>query len=170
VTADLVPTSDRLTFRRMGEEDLDDLAALFGDPQVMAHYPHPFSRDEALEWIHWNQRGYARDGYGLWVLHDAEGRFVGDCGLTWQLVDGEEHLELGYHLRPERQGEGLATEAAAACRDLARARGIDRLIAIVAPDNLASRRVAERVGLTLWKQTVHRTGLPVLVYALTPLR
>ena len=70
---------------------------------------------------------------------------MGDCGLTWQLVDEVEELELGYHLLPEFQGQGLATEAATACVDLARARGVRRLIAIIDPGNLASRR-AGRAG------------------------
>ena len=158
------PTSPRLTYAEMTEADLDDLARLLGDPEVMAHYPHPFSRAEALGWIRWQERNYARDGFGLWLLRDRTGAFVGDCGLTWQLVDGEEHLELGYHLLPEHQGFGLATEAATACRELARARGVDHLIAIIAPGNTASVGVAERVGLTLDRHTVSRDGLPVVVY------
>ena len=148
----------------MGPDDLDAMARLLGDPEVMAHYPRPRTRDEAAQWIRWNQDNYARDGFGLWLLHDLDGTFVGDCGLTWQLVDGVEDLEIGYHLLPEFQGQGLATEAATACLDLARARGIQRLIAIIAPDNLASRRLAERVGLALEKETT-KSGLPVQVFS-----
>ncbi|WP_230486760.1 GNAT family N-acetyltransferase [Nocardioides anomalus] len=159
-----LPTSSRLTYDEMTEADLDDLARLLGDAGVMAHYPHPFSRDEALGWIRWQQRNYDRDGFGLWLLRDRDGAFVGDGGLTWQVVDGEEHLELGYHLLPAHQGLGLATEAATACRELARARGVDHLIAIIAPGNAASVAVAERVGLTLDRHTVSRHGLPVVVY------
>ncbi len=166
VANDGVPTSPRLTFRRMCEDDLDDIARLLGDPAVMAHYPRPRSRDEALAWIRWNQANYARDGFGLWILHDVEGRFVGDCGLTWQVVDDEEHLELGYHVVPDRQGEGLASEAATACRDLARARGIDHLIAIIGPDNLPSQRVAVHVGMTLRPGTMVKSGVPVVVFSM----
>ncbi len=148
----------------MQEDDLDAMAALLGDPQVMAHYPHPFSRDEALAWIRWNERNYARDGFGLWVLHDREGRFVGDCGLTWQEIEGAEHLELGYHVVADRQGEGLATEAARACVELARQRGVDHLIAIIAPDNRASQRVAEKAGLPFDRRTTSRQGTEVVVH------
>ncbi len=157
-----VPSSPRLTFRRMHAGDLDDMARLLGDPDVMRHYPHPFSRDEAAQWIARQEERYARDGYGLWILHDRDGAFVGDCGLTWQTVDGVEDLEVGYHLLPSHQGQGLATEAAAACRDHARARGIDRLIAIVGVDNMPSRRVAERIGLAVERETTY-AGLPVLL-------
>jgi len=80
------------------------------------------------------------------------------------VVDGEEHLELGYHVVPDRQGAGLASEAATACRELARARGIDHLIAIIGPDNLPSQRVALRVGMTLRPGTMVKSGVPVVVY------
>jgi RimJ/RimL family protein N-acetyltransferase len=160
----LLPRSPRLTYRQMTEADLDDMARLLGHPEVMAHYPRPRTREEAAVWIRWNQDNYARDGFGLWILHDRDGTFVGDCGLTWQTVDGVEDLELGYHLLPEHQGRGLATEAASASRDLARTRGIRRLIAIIAPGNAASRRLAERVGLSLEQETT-QSGLPVQVFA-----
>ena len=90
---------------------------------------------------------------------------VGDCGLTWQTVDGVADLEVGYHVLPAWQGSGLATEAAAASRDLARSPGVERLIAIVHPDNLASQRVATKIGLSLDRRTVSSGGLPVHVFA-----
>lgn len=160
-----LPTSPRLVFRRMRAGDLDDMARLLGDPLVMTFYPRAKTRNEAADWIWWNVDNYARDGFGLWVLHDRDDEFVGDCGLTWQTVDGAEHLEVGYHVLPTRQGEGLATEAAAACRDFARAQGIRRLIAITHPDNVPSQRVAEKIGLSLESRTVHSSGDPIHVYS-----
>lgn len=105
---DDVPTSPRLTFRRMDEADLDDLARLLGDPAVMVHYPRPKTREEAADWIAWNVENYARDGFGLWLLYDGNGTFVGECGLTWQRVEGVPYLEVGHHLLPKHQGKGLA--------------------------------------------------------------
>ena len=83
------PPTPRLAFREMTHDDLDDMAGLLGDPEVMRHYPRPKSRDEALAWIAWNQRLYREYGVGLWLvtLRDS-GEFVGDCGLTPQQVDG----------------------------------------------------------------------------------
>src|SRR5512132_2287803 len=70
----------RLAFREMTPDDLDNMAALLGDPQVMRYYPHPKSREEALAWIAWNQRLYREHGVGLWLLTlRATGEFVGDC-------------------------------------------------------------------------------------------
>lgn len=150
----------------MRRDDLDDMHRLLGDPSVMAHYPRPRSRDEALGWIEWNIRNYARDGFGLWVLHDEHGSFVGDCGLTWQTLDGVEQLELGYHVAPAHQGLGYASEAAAACRDLAQARGVDHLIAIIRPANVPSQRVAASVGMVLERDTVQADGLAVQVFGM----
>jgi RimJ/RimL family protein N-acetyltransferase len=160
------PPTSRLAFREMTEEDLDLVAGLLGDPAVMRFYPAVKTRAEALDWIHWNTRGYQRDGFGLWLLHLSDGTFVGECGLTWQEVDGVSELELGYHLLPAFQGQGLATEAASACRDHARSLGVRRLIAITVPSNRPSQAVAERVGLTFDRATTSRHGAPVHVHAL----
>jgi RimJ/RimL family protein N-acetyltransferase len=164
-----VVQTPRLVLREMRDDDLDDLASLVGDPDVMRYYPRTRTRAEARAWIERNQRRYREDGHGLWTMllrasdgsdgsagtsAGSAGVFAGDCGLTIQRVDGVDELEVGYHVRPDLQRTGLATEAAIACRDLARDRfGARRLIAIIHPDNLASRRVAEKTGLTLEKRT-----------------
>lgn len=52
-----VLTTPRLILREMTSADLDDMAALLGDPEVMRAYPAPKTRgDEARAWIGWNQR------------------------------------------------------------------------------------------------------------------
>ncbi|KQQ28469.1 GNAT family N-acetyltransferase [Frondihabitans sp. Leaf304] len=146
----------RLRFRPMSAADLDAMAGLLGDPSVMEFYPAPKTRDEAAAWIGWNERNYAEYGFGLWILETVDGLFVGDCGLTWQKVNGVPMLEVGYHVRSEFQGRGYATEAAAACRDAARAAALagelasDVLVAIIHPLNVASRRVAEKIGMVQW--------------------
>jgi RimJ/RimL family protein N-acetyltransferase len=158
------PTS-RLMFREMTVEDLDDMAALLGDPAVMRYYPHPKDRGEASAWITWNQGLYARHGFGLWIVTLREtGEFVGDCGLTPQEVEGVVEVEIGYHVRAVLHGRGYATEAAAACRDHARdTLGVERLIAITHPENRPSQRVAEKIGLRYEREAVYRER-PVHVY------
>jgi len=158
--------TERLVFREMTDHDLEPMAALLGDPKVMAYYAHPKDRAEALEWISWNQRLYREHGFGLWVIELGDtGEFVGDCGLTPQEVDGVTEIEVGYHVRVPLQRRGYATEAAAASRDFARDElGLSRLIAIIHPENVASQRVAEHIGLTLEK-VVERHGRPKRIYA-----
>jgi RimJ/RimL family protein N-acetyltransferase len=159
------PTA-RLTFREMTADDLDQMAALLGDPVVMTYYAHPRDRTESLAWIEWNQRLYREHGFGLWIIEEREtGRFVGDCGLTPQAVDGLVEIEVGYHVVTALQRRGYATEAAAACRDHARDLvGLDRLIAVIHRDNVASQRVAEKIGLHFERKTRTRSGQPARVY------
>jgi RimJ/RimL family protein N-acetyltransferase len=140
--------TDRLRFRGMSQSDLEYMAALLGDPGVMRFYSAPKSREDASKWIRWNQENYAEHGFGLWVIETKESEFVGDCGLTWQQVNGSLKLEVGYHVRSDLQGRGLATEAASACRDFAREHtGATELVAIIHPNNRASERVAEKIGM-----------------------
>jgi RimJ/RimL family protein N-acetyltransferase len=161
------PPARRLAFREMTTGDLDDMAALLGDPGVMRYYPHPKDRDDALAWIRWNQGLYRQEGFGLWLVSlRATGEFAGDCGLTPQEIEGTTEIEVGYHVRPDLQGHGYATEAAAACLNYARdVLGVQRLTAFPHPDNTPSRRVAEKIGLSHERDTVSRSGWPVSIYA-----
>jgi RimJ/RimL family protein N-acetyltransferase len=151
----------------MADADLDDLAALVGDEEVMRFYPKPLTRGEARDWIDRNQRRYRDHGFGLWTISLRDGgQFVGDCGLTLQHVNGADELEVGYHVRPAMQGQGYATEAAAAARDFARdVLEAGRLIAIINPLNAQSRRVAEKIGLTVEKHAVAPNGTEAVIYA-----
>jgi RimJ/RimL family protein N-acetyltransferase len=148
--ARLVPEpTTRLRFREMEQSDLDDMAAMLGDPTVMAFYPAPKTRAESAEWIAGMRRRYEEHGHGLWIIETHDGDFVGDCGLTWQSVNGVPVLEVGYHVRSQMQRRGYATEAARACVDLAaRVFAPILLTAIIHPQNTASRRVAEHLGMT----------------------
>jgi RimJ/RimL family protein N-acetyltransferase len=93
-----------------------------------------------------------------------DGEFAGDCGLTRQPVDDVTEMEVGYHLARRHQGQGLATEAARACLDYAFSNlGLHRVISLIRPENLPSRRVAERNGMSVEKQTIF-AGLPHVVY------
>ncbi len=164
----LIPApTQRLAFRQMTADDLDDMAALLGDPEVMRYYPRPKDRDEALAWIDWNQRLYRQEGFGLWLTTlRATGEFVGDCGLTPQEIEGTTDIEVGYHVRADLQGHGYATETAAACRDYARdVLGTKRLIAIIHPDNTPSQRVAEKIGLSRERDAITRSGQAARIYA-----
>jgi RimJ/RimL family protein N-acetyltransferase len=162
----MLPDASRLVFREMTPGDLDDMAALLGDPDVMTYYPRPKTRQEAAQWIDWNRRLYRTHGHGLWLLATGKGEFVGDCGLTPQVVDGVTELEVGYHVLPAFQGRGYATEAAAACRDFARAvLGSTRLIAIIHPDNRPSQRVAEKIGLRPEKRALVHGGREAVIYS-----
>lgn len=114
-------------------------------------------------WIEWNRRNYAEHGFGLWVIETHAGEFVGDCGLTMQEVEGEWLVEAGWHVRSPLRRLGYAAEAAAAVRVAAGESGVEHLIAIIRPTNVASQRLATKIGLVLERE-VHKNGGPALVF------
>jgi [ribosomal protein S5]-alanine N-acetyltransferase len=156
----------RLILREFVSKDADALAKVLSDPETMRFYPAPLDRTEVEEWIERNRRRYTDDGVGLWamVLKSTE-ETIGDCGIIRQQVDGESLYEIGYHLRRDLWRQGLATEAAIACREWGFAHlPVDRLISLIRPENLPSCRVAERNGMTIWKEVQWR-GLCHYVYS-----
>jgi [ribosomal protein S5]-alanine N-acetyltransferase len=143
------------------------MGAVLSDPETMRFYPAPFDRAGVEQWIARNLGRYAKDGHGLWaMILRVSDELVGDCGLTVQNVDGTGEVEVGYHVRRDHWGQGLATEAACACRDFGFGQlPVERLIALIRPENLASRRVAEKTGMAAWK-AVMRTSCAHLVYSI----
>lgn len=162
--------TSRIRLREMSLNDLEDLYLILSDPISMQHYPKPFDHKMTRNWIEWNLHNYAEHGFGLWaVIHKEDARFIGDCGLTIQQLDGVAELEIGYHIMRAYWGQGLATEAARACRDYAfDVLQRQRVISWMHPENMASRRVAEKVGMHLEKETISKHGRPAVIYSMTP--
>lgn len=164
----IVLETPRLILRDFTAADADALARVISDPETMRYYPMSFDRAAVEQWIARNQRRYEVSGHGLWAMDlKATGEMIGDCGITLQEVDGEHLPEIGYHLRRDMWGQGLATEAARACRDY----GFTQLksctlISLIRPENLPSRRVVDRNAMKVWKETM-RSGLRHLVYRVT---
>ena len=162
----MVLETKRLILREMTPHDVDDLLEVLSDPEAMQFYPQPFDRQMTQTWIERNIQRYSQHGFGLWALIFKEnGKLIGDCGSVVQAVDGVEGIEVGYHIRPDLWGKGLATEAAQACRDYGFSQlGFDKLISLINPANIASRRVAEKNGMSLIKEMEWRNK-PICVYA-----
>src|SRR5579863_624608 len=160
--------TQRLVLREFQHEDLDALAAILCDSETMRYYPVSFDRAAVADWIQRNRTRYANDGHGLWaMILNSTRELIGDCGLVRQTVDAVDDIEIGYHVRRDLWNRGYATEAARACRDYGFANlKVDRLISLIRPENLASRRVAEKNGMTIWKE-VTKVDLLHYVYAIT---
>jgi RimJ/RimL family protein N-acetyltransferase len=156
----------RLVLREFEAADADALALVLSDAETMRHYPAAYDRAGVGQWIARNRERYGRDGVGLWAMVlKQSGELIGDCGIILQEVEGESLYEIGYHLRRDMWGQGLATEAAIACREWGfQTLEVERLISLIRPENVASRRVAERNGMTVWKE-VEWHGLRHYVYA-----
>jgi ribosomal-protein-alanine N-acetyltransferase len=157
--------TERLRLRPYTLDDLDALFKILGDPETMTYYPEPYSRDRTLRWIEDNVRRYEVDGFGLWAMELREtGGFVGDCGPAVREVDGQREVEIGWHVNRAWWNRGLATEAARACGEYCfSALGLERVISLIRPENLPSRRVAEKIGMIIERE-VDWHGYRHLVY------
>ncbi|NJP38464.1 GNAT family N-acetyltransferase [Alkalicoccus luteus] len=141
--------TDRLILRPFIEEDLDWLIDILGDPATMAHYPQPFSERMCKDWIARSQTLY-KEGAGLYAIQlKASNAMIGDCGITYQMIDGERLPEIGYHIHRDHQGHGFATEAASFFRlNACSALQLPAVYSYMTADNAASRRTAEKIGMT----------------------
>jgi RimJ/RimL family protein N-acetyltransferase len=160
--------TERLLLRSMREEDIDGLLTVFGDPKVMAAFDSPpFDREQMERWVRRNLEHQDRHGYGLFtVTLKASGVIIGDCGLERLEIEGEPAVELGYDLRSDHWGRGLATEAARAVRDYTvSVLGIRRVVCLIRQGNQRSRRVAEKLGMRL-EAEIEQGGHPYWRYGL----
>jgi ribosomal-protein-alanine N-acetyltransferase len=158
--------TQRLRLRPLVRDDLDSLATLLGDPEVMRFSLGLLDREQAGEKLDRILATCAARGWNSfaveWIQDD---RFAGICGLAPQNVDDIEEIELGYRLMPDSWGQGVATEAARACRDYAfNAVGLPRIISIIEAANVGSIRVAEKIGLHLEKE-MWMWERPVRIYS-----
>jgi RimJ/RimL family protein N-acetyltransferase len=139
-------TTERLRLRGFRPDDLSAHRAAVDD-------------DAAVTWAHrrlplagslrrWADRldAWEREGFGMWIVElAATGKIVGHAGL--QRMDGTDEIELGYYLGVSAWGQGYATEAARAClRYGFETCGLARVVAVVRPDNAASRKVLDKLG------------------------
>ena len=167
IRAPLITERLRLRPFRSDGADVEPMLDVLGDPRSMRYYPAPFDRAGTRDWIDRQLVRYERDGFGLLAIEDlASGAVIGDCGPMVQEADGQPYVELGWHVLASRQGQGIATEAGSACRDAAFA-SIDEpfLISLIRPENVPSRRVAEKLGFDIWRGTI-RAGWGHLIYRL----
>jgi [ribosomal protein S5]-alanine N-acetyltransferase len=156
----------RLHLRPIVPEDLPVLVALWTDPDVTRFLGGP-REPFAL------RAGLAEDllpdapAFNLWpVLERSSGQVVGHCGILDKMVDGRTEFELVYVFAHAAWGKGYATEIGLALRHHAfRALGLSRLISLIEPENAASRRVAEKVGMHHQGDTVRPGGRTMCVYA-----
>jgi ribosomal-protein-alanine N-acetyltransferase len=169
VETPIVCETPRLILRQFDEGDVESLLNYLGDPEVMRFsVSGPKTREDIqTKYLPGCLKRYARDGLGQWALiRKSDGLCVGGCGICTQEVESEKEFEIGYRLRRDCWGFGLATEAALACRDYGfHQAGLHRLISIIEAENVASIRVAEKVGMTLEKSASFY-GIPVLIYGL----
>lgn len=164
--------TERLLFRRLVMDDLDALYKLYSDPEVRQYYPEGvLNYEETKEELEWFLNGHPKHPeLGLWAtVHKPSGKFIGRSGLLPWTIEGRHEVEIAYLLDKEFWGQGLASEGALAIRDYALKKlGLPRLVCLIDPKNIASQKVAEKIGMTLEKQVdgIDGDNYPTLIYAI----
>jgi RimJ/RimL family protein N-acetyltransferase len=145
--------TDRLTVRLPVEDDRARFVQMFTDPAftVFADSPHDVESAHA-RFDHMllmaDSIPYAKQP----VIVRSSGAIVGYTGVGSVVLDGIDRLEWGWRLVPEARGRGYATEATSALLAAADRHDDGEMLCLIAPDNHASRSVADKVGFQWWRR------------------
>ena len=161
-------TTARLILRPFRSDDLDLFVDFFQNEGFIRFSTGKFTRERVAEFV---------DKVMVWNRENLPSQFVvmvresetpiGYCGFFHQLVEDQAEIELGYRLHPDFWNKGFATEAARAIRDHGFSDWkLDRLISLIHHDNVASRRVAEKNGMTFERDTTFK-GFPAQVFGIS---
>ena len=163
----MILETPRLILRPFREEDIGRLAELMANRDFMRFSPGPYTREQTQtvlqKFLSWNQAGLPSQ---FAVVLQENDDVLGYCGFLHH-PEVPEEVEIGYRLDPAFWNRGLITEAARAVRDYAFVGlKLPRVISLIHPENIPSRRVAEKIGLMPEKEITFR-GFPTTVFALS---
>ena len=161
----------RLQIKALTKEDSEVWKEFFIDNPSLPYLGidlSPTAEEQAQRWIQYQLDRYESGRYGHHALLDKEtGEFIGQCGLLTQEINGEEVLEVGYHILPKYWGKGYATEAAKYFKDYAFENNLcERLVSIIDVRNIASQKVACKNGMNRGTQ-IKYYDLDVFVYEIS---
>lgn len=160
--------TDRLQLRLFTSDDLDAIASLWADPEVMKHIPTGIQRREtsqaSLDNIIWY---WSQHNFGYWaVIHKDEGNLIGWCGLTLLIELSE--IELGAGLSKLYWGTGFAMEAVkAVLRYGFEKMGLARIVGLTLQENIAAQRGLKKLGMRYERNFVSEYGYDYLFYAIS---
>ncbi len=170
-----LPETQRLFFRKMKKNDFPLLCGILQDAEVMYAWGHAFSAEEVHDWIERNIARYHDSGCGYWLAFEKNsGECIGQLGVVPEKIYDVAHSGVGWILSREHWHKGYATEGGAACIDFAfRALNAPRVVAAIRPENAASIRVAERIGMRAqgkFDKAYNNQVMPHILYVARPPR
>ncbi len=160
--------TERLVLRRLhSASEIAALLDLWTDPDVTQFMGGPRNREDLQADFQATLEAPERDAYDLWPLLERDSlRLVGHCGLLHKDVAGRGEIEVVYVIAQSEWGQGYASEIAHALSRYAfRKLGLTRLVALIDPGNLASERVAAKIGMRFERDVVRPGGAIRRVYA-----
>jgi ribosomal-protein-alanine N-acetyltransferase len=139
--------TDKLLLRPLVASDADAIYALRSDAEIMRYIREPQNRRETENWIRLVSSRWGKDKLGFCgVVEKESGALTGWCGV-WRLTETDE-VEIGYAIAKKFWRRGFATEAAEVLLGYAFAQiNPDKITAVAEPENTASRRVMEKLGM-----------------------
>ena len=143
--------TERLLLRRWRPADRETFAAINADPAVMEHFPGLQSPEVSNEMVAHFERGFERDGFGLWVVEIfGELPFAGFVGLARvpAKMPFAPAVEVGWRLTPSAWGRSIAYEGACAALGFGFGEvGLEEVVSMTTVSNVRSRRLMERLGM-----------------------
>jgi ribosomal-protein-alanine N-acetyltransferase len=165
----MILETPRSILRPFAAGDLDRMAELMANKDFMRFSTGgPLTREQTQSFldkvIGWDREGLPSQ---FAMIVRSSGTLAGYCGFFHHEVDGKMEIEIGYRLDRDFWDRGLTTEAARVVRDHGfRDLKLEYVISLIHPENQASRRLAEKNGMILEKETTFR-GFPTFVFAIT---
>lgn len=159
----------RTVIRPYTEADIERIAPVLSDPLTMRFWPQPLTPEQIKEWVRRSIRSFAAQGLGRMLVEQrATGVVIGDCGIVYTEINGQQEHDLGYIIHHPFWRQGYALECShAVLEDGIQRLGLRRLVANMACDHSGSIRVAERLGM-LRETEFHNPrnrGIRTYVYA-----
>lgn len=163
----MILETQRLILRRLVPTDLDDLFALYRDPDIRRYFPDGTrTYEETAAELAWFEHGHPQNSeLGLWaMIHKESAQFIGRSGLLPWRIEGKDEVEVAYMVAKPYWRQGLGSEVARALVKYGFDHlQLDSLIALIDPEHEASTRTALSAGMAFDFETLV-DGLPTVVY------
>ncbi|MBE9035307.1 GNAT family N-acetyltransferase [aff. Roholtiella sp. LEGE 12411] len=155
----------RLQLRQFILDDFDNLFRLYSDAEVMK-YLSLRTREQTQASLHKHIQHWQQHNFGMWaVIHKDSSKLIGRCGLGF--LENTPEVELGYVFDKSYWNMGLGTEASQATLQYGfKELKLERIVAIAKPDNIASVRVIQKIGMK-YQKNAHYYGHDVVYYAIS---